>query len=377
MKKLMIAGYGSAGQYVLDFILKDHRIKSISAIRVISRKSEEEVKPRLDITRVTAGLSDRFIPVDYKSVNFESVEEIAEAVSEFNPDIIVYTGRYAPGLKYGAFSYPNQIGYGVWMPLSFPYIYNLMRAVKGIKSPAKVINTSFPDGVNYLLGQVDLAPYTGAGNINHLIPRIKNAAKSLFRCSPSDFDINFVCSHYANTYISKEGTAKSCPTLLTIRSRITGEEYYSDMSEFSLSKKTIFALCKDNSAGGTIRNQMIATDCAEIVRMLSEPEAEGETIHVPGFNGCPGGFRVKVHNGEFVRDTDPRWTDGDILGTNISGLKHDGVLIENGRIWFTVDVRDKMEQIFGIEYPTDLKIDSIKNFADEIRRALVKESIRK
>lgn len=369
MKKLMIAGYGSAGQYVLDFILKDHRINHLSSIKVISRKTSDEVKPRLDISRVAAGLSGRFIPVEYESVDFNSVDSLSEVVSKYKPDIIIYTGRYAPGLKYGAFSYPNQIGYGVWMPLAFPYIYNLMKAVRLSESPAKVVNTSFPDGINYLLGQIGLKPYTGAGNINHLIPRLKFASKSLFRSDPSDFDVNFVCSHYANTYISKEGTSKDCPTLLTIRNKVTGELCYDESPETLSLKQTILSLCKDNTAGGPIRNQMIATDCAEIVRLLTEPDAEGETIHVPGFNGQPGGFRVKVCNGEFVEDVRPHWNPADVVMTNLSGLKHDGVVIRNG-IRFTEESRCRMKEVFNFDYPEYLEVDSIKEFADTLRKML-------
>lgn len=373
MSEILIAGYGSAGQYLLDFILKDHRINSISKIHIMSRKTESEVKPRIDISRVAAGLSERFIDIEYHSADFNNVSMMSEIISKIKPKVIVYTGRYASGLKYGAFSYPNQIGYGVWMPMSFPYIYNLMKAVKmsGIKT--KVINTSFPDGVNYLLGELDLAPYTGAGNINHLIPRIKNAASSLFRVSPSDLDVNFVCSHYTNTYVSKEGSSKGSPSLLRIRNKFTGEVYIEDkgcqIDEVdNLKESVLFPLCKDNSSGGQIRNQMIATDCAELVRYLTDPESKG-TIHVPGFKGCPGGFRVQAVNGILVRNS--YWNQDLTDQVGKEGLLCDGISIRDKKLYFSNTTISKMKEVFNLDYPSyGLTVDEIQPFADEISAKL-------
>lgn len=368
MSEILIAGYGSAGQYLLDFILKDHRIRTINKIHIMSRKTESEVKPRIDISRVAAGLSERFIDTEYHSVDFNNVSMMSEIISKIKPDVIVYTGRYASGLKYGAFSYPNQIGYGVWMPMSFPYIYNLMRAVKmsGIKT--KVINTSFPDGVNYLLGELDLAPYTGAGNINHLIPRIKNAASSLFRVSPYNLDVNFVCSHYTNTYVSKEGSSKGSPSLLRVVNKLTGEVYIDDKGSNrgevdNLKESVLFPLCKDNSAGGQIRNQMIATDCAELVRYLTEPESTG-VIHVPGFKGCPGGFRVVALNGILTRDS--HWDKNLTDQVGKEGLLCDGISVYDKKLYFSDRMISRMKEVFNLEYPRCLTVEEIQPFADEI-----------
>lgn len=364
---MLVAGYGSAGQYVTDFLLKDHRIKDLNKIVIMSRKSKEDVEPRIKISEIAAGISERYIPIEYHSVDFNDIDRMSNVISEVGPDVIVYTGRYASGLKYGAFSYPNQIGYGVWMPLSFPYIYKLMQAVKKSGVNSKVINTSFPDGVNYLLAQADLAPYTGAGNINHLVPRIKWAASKVFKVPVNDFDIDFVCSHYTNTYVSKEGQSE-VESLLRIKQVTTGDTIYSDtMSCFEIKDQEIFPLCKDTSASGQIRNQMIATDCAEIVRYLIDKESSG-TIHVPGFEGLPGGFRVKASNGKLTRFSS--WSVSSIIRTNIIGLRADGVVVENSRLYFTEESIYKMKKVFNLEYPKYLEIEDIQKFADVIKNKL-------
>lgn len=366
MSKVLVAGYGSAGQYVVDFLLKDHRISQIEEIHIMSRKSEIEVTPRIDISRVSAGLSERFIPIIYHQCDFNNVESMAQTIYEVSPEVVVYTGRYASGLKYGAFSYPNNIGYGVWMPMSFPYIYKLMKAVKVSGVSTKVINTSFPDGVNYLLSQINLAPYCGAGNINHLIPRIKRATSEMYRVPMNEVVVKLACAHYVNTYVSKEGSERKGASLLKVNygDRVLINDESIDKQDPR--KEELFNKCKDNSAGGQIRNQMIATDCAEIVRILLNKDSYSkEIIHIPGVSGLPGG-RTCIGTCGMLVPEELSWSLGEINEVNLIGLKNDGVVIVDDGICFTQEVVDKMKSVFDLDYPSKLKVDDIQPFADEI-----------
>lgn len=374
--KILIAGYGSAGQYLTDFILKDHRINRVSEIHIMSRRSKEEVTPRLDLSRVSSGISRRFIPLTYHQCDFNDIESMSHILDDVKPEVVVYTGRYAAGLKYGSFSYPNDIGYGVWMPMSFPYIYNLMRAVKMSNTQPRVINTSFPDGVNYLLGQLDLAPYCGAGNINHLIPRIRSAAAKNFYTSVEKVDVSLACAHYVNTYVSKEGTEKKGASLLNIRVKDFSDVIHDRSLEDQDSRKLeLYKFCKDQSIGGQVRNQMIATDCAELVRILTSYSDDNyETIHIPGFQGRPGGQKYIVKGRDIQPDLSI-WSQDEIDKVNLLGLRNDGVIIDNG-ICFTDEVRDKMKNIFNLEYPKKLNVEEIQPFADEIYSKL-KEVVNK
>lgn len=369
MSKVLVAGYGSAGQYVVDFLLKDHRIEvpsCLSEIHIMSRKPFSEINPRLEISRVAAGISERYVPLLYHQADFDDHDRMVEVLQEVDPDVIVYTGRFASGLKYGAFSYPQGIGYGVWIPLSLVYITKLMKAVKASGIETKVINTSFPDGVNYYLNSLGLAPYCGAGNLNHLVPRIKRAAARRFMIPASSIDVDLVCSHYTNTYVSKEGTTRGSLFLLSVDSLydslLFGPLETPESEEF-------FSTCKDNSAGGQIRNQMIATDCAEITRYLIDPYADG-VIHVPGFNGLPGGVRCRARRRTLELNT--QWDLEDIVDVNTQGLKMDGVVIDRDVINFTDEVREKMERSYQIKYPEHLYPDEVENFAVKIRDTLSK-----
>lgn len=378
MSKVLIAGYGSAGQYLIDFILKDHRINNVSEIHIMSRKPTDDVAPRLEISRVAAGISERFIPIEYHQCNFNNIQQMSSLLDQIRPDLIVYTGRYASGIKYGAYSYPYDIGYGVWMPMSVPYIHNLMKAVKdaGLTDSCKVINTSFPDGVNMLLDQNGLAPFCGAGNVNHLIPRIKRAAAEIYNKNINDISVQLIGSHYLNTYVSKNGSDRGCPSILSIYSRDEEDPLYDDEDETRNSpesKALIYSKSKDNTAGGQIRNQMIATDCAELVRVITRRDKDScydsSVFHIPGFKGLPGGFPVYYDSS--LEGFCPTRSDEVIKSVNVEGLRRDGVIIRDGGIEFTDEVRDKMKKYYGIEYPEWIHLEELKSFADIIRSTLV------
>lgn len=372
MAKVMIAGYGSAGQYVVDFLLKDHRISPsvLEGIYIMSRKSVEEVTPRLEISNVAAGICERYIPIKYMKCDFNDIEGMAKRICNVQPDVIVYTGRYAAGLKYGSFSYPNQIGYGAWIPMSFPYIYNLMKAVRlsGVKT--KVINTSFPDGVNHLLGTVGLAPYCGAGNLNHLVPRIKRAAARIYNTDPQSISVDLSCAHYVNTYVSKEGTGKGCASLLRLFHLPSRDDLLRDESvnvQNHLKEQVLYPQCKDTSAGGQIRNQMIASDCAEIVRYLIDPGSSG-VIHVPGIEGLPGGCKCVATKGELKINS--VWSRSEIEQVGKIGLMYDGIEIKPDEVHFTESTRQKMKDVFNIDYPELLHVDEMQEFADTLKDKL-------
>ena len=213
--KIMIIGYGSAGKYVLDMATKMDAFKNCR-FTVVSRTPKEEAIKRVNITRVSSGIFEYYPDIDYLEGDVNDIEAMSELLTEVSPDIIAYTGRYMKGFKYGEFSYPNGIGYGVWTPMAVVLVEKLMRAVKRSGINTRVINTSFGDAVSPALASVGLAPYTSAGNLNHLVPRIKMAYADITGENIKDIDVTFVGAHYVNTYISKEGSPKGSPYLLKI-----------------------------------------------------------------------------------------------------------------------------------------------------------------
>lgn len=364
MTKVMLVGYGSAGQYELDFLVRNPNLQKCEFV-VASIAPKEEVEARLNTTIVSAGLMDFYPTVRYVQMDLQNHKQMVEILKEENPDIITYTGRFIPGIKYGHYSYPNEIGYGAWIALAVPLIYNLCKAVKESGISTKIINSSFPDGVCPWLWSAGYTQViTGAGNLNHLVPRLKLAIAKKYNCKIEDINLEIVGSHYLNTYVSKEGTSKGSDFFMFFAIEGIGIVYNSKTQGNDLAEE-LFSLCKIPMESGYIRNLMIASDMANLVDILVTNNPK--RVHVPGPRGHLGGFPCYYDGHEFD------WDDEGFDNINKQSLSLDGIEnISNGVVTFTDTVIKKMKEVFDIDYPKTLRIEDAEEFAYKIKDAIMR-----
>lgn len=359
---IMIAGLGSAGNYVLDMASKMPVFGDCSFV-VVSRSPAEIIEKRLNITRISAGLFDLYPKITYVRRDLHDIEGMTRLLGEVRPGIIAYTGRYIKGLKYGAFSYPNQMGYGVWTPLSIVLIHKLMRAVELSGCGARVINTSYGDAVSPALAAVGLAPFVSAGNINHLIPRLRRAiARAAGGFDPENADVRLVGSHYLNTYVSREGSAR-------------GSAYglhwtYNGKKSASPSDSELFAGCCDATVSGAERNWMIASDVVRLMELMFLRDGRERIIHAPGPFGLIGGYPLCFKDGEMRLD-ESHFSRGDMIAINEKSLACDGIgKIDASGIHFTDEARQRMKDVFSMEYPEVLAVSECEAFAERLAGAV-------
>lgn len=355
--KVMVIGYGSTGKYVLDMLTRLPDLMDCQ-YTIISRTAKEEAEKRINLTLVSAGIFGMYPKVTYIACDINNTEQLSEIIASVDPDVIAYTGRYMKGFKYGEFSYPNQIGYGVWTPMSAVLVEKVMRAVKNAGVNAPVINTSYGDAVSPLLAAKGLAPLTSAGNLNHLVPRIARAYQTLTGEEAGSSEVTFAGSHYANTYISKEGTAKGSPYLM----KIVGKK--------SVSDEAIFKECAIPTASGQERNLMIASDVVMLIRLILDRSGKVHRIHAPGPFGKLGGYPLLFQNGEMKVD-ETHFTLDEMRAVNEESLRCDGIdQIDGDGIHFTQEVIEKMWTVFGIRYPERVALEDCEKFAGKIAEAI-------
>ena len=351
-RPLMIVGYGSVGQYLLDMILEDPRHRFYNNVVIVSRSPYEKVEPRLNTSIIAGMIKNNSLDdmnVHYEQCDLKDTTKLAAIIKAYNPKMIVQCARFYSGVKYGSFSYPNEIGYGVWSPMSVVPIKYLMKAVELSKCETYVVNTSYPDVTNAWIASAGMrAPLCGAGNINHLIPRIALAYKEKEGVLP--YNIHLTCSHYTNTYVSKEGNPKGNGYILKI-----GNKTYSESEA-----KDLFSHCKIPMETGATRNLMIASDCYLITK------GDWIDIHLPGPNGMVGGYSCVLR--PFVDNYKvclyDSTTADDQIAANQEGISLDGVFkVEDGYIFFTEEVRRKMKSVFDLDYPEKLHLSEAEKFA--------------
>lgn len=353
-KSIMIVGYGSVGQYLLDYLLNDNDvINNCSRIIVASRKTHEQVAPRLNTSLVSSSIfTDKYLRVEYEQLDVIDSEEVTRILDKYNPDLLCYCARYISGVKYGSLSYKNDIGYGAWMPLAVAPLIKLYEGISKSKSNPKVIVSSFPDATVPYLHSLGYEVFTGAGNLNHLIPRLKMAFSDYYESSIDFININLSASHYLNTYVSKEGTSRNSDYRLTA---VVGGKFISsdNLEDKKDIENEIFPRCKIPMESGKVRNLMISSDIHKICNIVLT-EDSNTIIHLPGVNGLIGGypcyysksedkFKVIFDSPEILRLS---------RFANHNSLACDGIVdISNGQVTFTDKLVDDMKSKLGITYP--------------------------
>lgn len=369
--KIMIVGLGSVGCYLLDYLLSD--ADENIEITVVGRNSEK-MTVDVNIAKVASlirGCNRTKINV-VSDVDLNDVGSIAGCFRRAEPDIIVNSSRAYSGLKYGSISWKNIRAYGIWSPLSIKYTKNIMQAYEESGSKAIVINTSYSDAVIAWLKTAGKAyPDFGSGNLNHLIPRIKLAVAETYGISDYwNIDVTYATAHFHDVVISKEGQTEGIDQLVYIE--YNGKELKPDM-------KKIFAACKLPMPVDAKRNMMNASSNYAIIRAILDAVRSGARtkLHCPGVFGEIGGYPVIVDgSGDNVRAyiDESRFSLSEMRLKNSQSLYLDGIeKVENGTLYYTDELLEKVKKVFGVDLVKSVPFDRIGETAEFIVKEIIEK----
>jgi hypothetical protein len=337
--KILIAGLGSVGGFALEFLA---RIPNLAEIIVGSRDAEWGVE-KTNIAKIGAGLMGYYPKISYRKMDLTDVDSTAEIIAEIDPTVILYAARYVKGIKYGAISRPLGLGYGTWICLSLPLIHKLMMAHKKSGVQAHVVNTAYPDGTNPVLARMGLAPTTGAGNLYHLIPRIKMGVGKELGVPAQAVNAYVVGSHFLDVSVSTTGSSAGSPYFLRVL--VYGE----DVTD-RIGAENILGMCNIPAPHGRERNHMCASSAVRtIVGILRNTE---EIIHAPGPNGLIGGYPVRLGDNGVDVVTPAGLSLEDAITINEGSLRRDGIdkILDDGTVVLTDTVRTIMKERFGVKH---------------------------
>jgi hypothetical protein len=342
-KRILFIGFGNLGKQVFDEFV---RVPGNHHFLVGGRKVDD-LQWRTNVSLLNA-LQLGFYPeiaCTYLDVN--NVEQTAETITRFAPDIIFCAVTMQPWLRITTLPQPYfeklyQAQVGPWLPLTLAPVYKLMQAVQETGLPIKVINASYPDVINAVVGRVSSAPTTGIGNIANNIPALRASIALKLQRPLEQVDVRFFAAYSLNHRISRQGNAGGMPFHLT--ALVNGE----DVTHL-LDMETIFDLLptKFNRSvkGGS---QLITAASATVVfnSMVNDIEA---TTHVPGPNGLPGGYPVQV-NAQGVEVLLPSGlTLESAIHINEADLRFDGIdcIEDDGTVIFTEQHMAPLTELFG------------------------------
>ncbi|GAG86165.1 unnamed protein product, partial [marine sediment metagenome] len=95
-------------------------------------------------------------------------------------------------------------------------VYKLMQAIKQAGVSSLVINSSFPDNVNAVLGKVDLAPNVGIGNIDLIAAPWRKVVSEILDVPMRSVRVYIFGHHYSSYNLGRTGTGLDAPYYIKI-----------------------------------------------------------------------------------------------------------------------------------------------------------------
>jgi hypothetical protein len=284
-KRILFVGLGHIGAPMLDLLL---RVPGKYRFLVGGRKLEY-LQQRTNLAVFSAMQLGYSPDVTYVYMNLEHIDQTAQIISYFKPDIIFHAATLLRWSALDALPVPiaKQLytaELGPWLPVHVLPVLQLMRAVKQTGLPTQVINATYPDVVGPVLHQVGLAPSTGIGDLANNIPALKMSLAVKLHRPVEQIDTRLIAHHYVSRHMTQSGTAHGAPFHLTVL--IDGEDV-TPLVEMD----TVFDLLL-TAFKRTPGPQMTAASAASIFDGLVNES--GKIVHAPGPNGRPGGYPVQV-----------------------------------------------------------------------------------
>jgi hypothetical protein len=281
-----IIGVGDLGGWVLEFLARSRGVAKI----LVCDLNETWGKAKVNCALIGAAFFDRYPEITFEKMDLHHIEQSAEILSRFNPDVIIncttlmswWVRQTLPPEVYKRLSFA---GSGPWIPMHMTLTRKLMRAIREANLKSHTVNTCFPDGVNPALGKIGLAPTVGGGNSDLLIPRLQKAIQKELHIPPHNISISLIAHHFHVISLVRDESMGGAPYFLRVMlgdRDITGEL---DLNK--LLSQSVKGFPSGNSA-----HPYVASSFVKNALFLASDA--GRITHAPGPSGLVGGWPVRL-----------------------------------------------------------------------------------
>ena len=349
--RILIAGLGSVGNYLLDYLvsLADPRLEII-----VAGRNRERMQKDVNIVRTAATIRRQLRSrISVETVDLNDVGSIAALLERTAPHFLVNTSRVYSGLKYGSLSWHTLRAYGVWTPLSVKFAANIIRACIKTGCNAITINTSYSDAViPWIKSALGYSFDFGSGNLNHLLPRMKFYVAQKFGIENlNDIDIALATSHFHDVVVSKEGHSEGEDMAVTVRH---------EGRKLPVAVDEMLRACSIAMPVDQKRNMMNASSNFDIINSIITALRSDESllIHTPGAGGETGGYPWIINGAEATATIDTSdFSLEEMREANRRSIYHDGILrIEDGVLEYTPELLAKVKEVFGCTLPSPVPL---------------------
>ena len=287
-------------------------------------------RERLDWLRTAgnarAALFDRPARFATQGVDLSVADGAVAAISAAAPAVVVQAASFQTGnvISSQDDAWTRLVGEGglsATAVLQAPLSIEVARAVKAVRPQAYFINCCFPDVVNPLIAALDLPVTCGVGNIAIL----SNAFAGALGASAGELK---VLAHYQN--LAPWRSAPETRAGRSARVWIGGEEIADVYPRFASVRLTREPAIEISGASG-------------VPLMLAMATGKDWCGHMPGPNGMPGGYPVKLSGGRLDLDLPPALSRGEAIAWNLSHEEASGLVVGlDGHATYTGVLRERL-----------------------------------
>ena len=342
---ILVIGLGDLGFHILQFLTRVTGISKIVAADV--NKEIGLVKTR---DAVFGASQQGFYPdTSFTPMNLYDIDETVEILQREKPTVIcnvtsLMSWWVRHTLPAEVYKKLDEAGSGPWVPMHLSLTHCLMQAVKKSRIDTRVVNCSFPDGVNPILGKAGLAPTIGGGNTALLIPPIKMVVAEKLKIPMQSVDVSFVGHHSVVT------TGMKAP--YWVRIFADNRDVTDLFPKEKLGPLVIEARSRGMGATGwTGPPPQQATASCFLRNVFAIYFDKRELLHASGPHGLQGGYPVRLSYNNVDVVMPEGLTLKEAIQINADGAKFDGIeeIKSDGTLVLTDEAAKIMHEILGYE----------------------------
>lgn len=360
---LMMIGLGELGGIVLELLA---RIPNIP--RIVTTDLNEDYGVRKTNTALMgASYMELYPNIEFVKIDLNNIEETAETIKKVNPRIIYSATTLQSWWVIDALPkevhkqlYKNFCGIGPWIPMHLLLVYKLMQSIKKAGVSSLMINSSFPDNVNAVLGKVGLAPNVGIGNIDLIAAPWRKVVSEILDVPMRSVRVYIFGHHYSSYNLGRTGTGLDAPYYIKIMVEDKDVTKNFDIKELA---KEIPKRAKRVS--GSQINWVVASSAIKVI--LGILNDTNELTHAPGPEGLGGGYPVRLSKDGAKVFLPEGMTRERAIQINEEAQKWDGIekIEEDGTVVFTDIAYNTFKDLLGYDCK-EMKIEETEERVKEL-----------
>lgn len=340
---VVIVGLGHLGGVMLELLAREPGIRRV----VAAGRDEVRGRARVNVAQLGALAQGRAPDLSFAPLDVTRPDDVAALVERETPDVLLMTASLSTWWLPDLLPAPGRAalaraGFGAWLPVHLALPLALMRALSATGVRAPVLTAPFPDVVNCVLGRIGLAPTSGVGNLDEIVPKLRLLAAARLGAPVGDVDVTLVAHHALERIVF--GAARDAqvpPHFLRIACR--GRDVTEEVDGEGLLRAP-FPL-----AWGPAIHFLTAGSAVRLVRALG---SDGPVrLHAPGPAGLPGGYPVLARrSGVSVAPIDGL-TLPEAIAINERSHRFDGIerIESDGTVVFSDDTVEALRETLGYD----------------------------